>query len=630
VSRRATCPGQATAAASALLALAGLLAAAPPGAAAAPAHPGESLYRARCAACHEGGTYKAPDRLFLAMMGPEAILDSLGGVMAAQAQGLEPGERRALAEYLAGAPLGAARPPAAPECRERDLDMSRPPAQLTWGIDYRNTRFQPAQSGGLTLASARRLELRWAFAYPGAIQARSQPTVAGGSVFVGSQSGRVYALDARTGCVRWTFRASAEVRTPIVISAWRAGDRSARPRAYFGDILARAYALDARSGELLWMRKVDDHAGATITGAPVPVGDVVYVPVSSLEVAMAADPAYACCTFRGSLVALDAATGALRWKRYTIASEARPAGRTRAGTPILAPSGAPIWNSPTVDQRRRLLYAGTGENYASPAGDTSDAIIAFRMDDGAIRWITQATRGDAWNVGCLSELAPDPANCPEENGPDFDFAAPPILVALSDGSEVLVAGQKSGEVLALDPENGAIRWRRRVGRGGVQGGTHFGMAAEGTRVYVPINDMRYPEDTTRYRFSTPPRPGLYALDAASGRELWARPADDVCPPAERHCDPGISAAITAIPGGVIAGHLDGRLRIYAAADGEVVWEFATAREFETVSGARARGGSMSGGGPAVAAGMLYVNSGYGIYEHMPGNVLLAFGPPDAR
>lgn len=179
--------------------------------------------------------------------------------------------------------------------------------------------------------------------------------------------------------------------------------------------------------------------------------------------------------------------------------------------------------------------------------------------------------------------------------------------------------------MGIDAETGVTRWRKKVGRGGVQGGVHFGMATDGTRLFVPINDMIYPEDVTRYKFETEPRPGIFALDPDNGDEIWARPAEEVCPPTNTFCDPGISAAITAIPGAVIAGHLDGRLRIYAANDGDILWEFDTLRKFASVSGESAQGGSMSGGGPAVADGMLYVNSGYGIYMHMPGNVLLAFG-----
>jgi polyvinyl alcohol dehydrogenase (cytochrome) len=589
-------------------------------------HPGEVVYYEHCGECHNGGVYKAPHKMFLAMMAPDAILASMNGIMAEQAAALDKDQKRAVAEYLAGRSLDSvtvSNPP--PVCADGELDLGRPPRQLGWGIDANNSRFQPAASGGLTAESAPRLTLRWAFAYPNAIQARSQPTVAGNAVFVGSQDGTVYALDRETGCVRWRYRASAEVRTPIVISNWDAGDADAEPRAYFGDILARAYALDARTGELRWITKIDDHPNATITGAPVVADARLIVPVSSLEVAVAADPAYACCTFRGSVVALDRVSGRTLWKSYTIQSEPAEAGVTSAGTKILAPSGAPVWNSPLVDRKRGRVYAGTGENYSSPAGGTSDAIIAFDLETGGIIWVNQATSGDAWNVGCLSDYTADPANCPEEDGPDFDFAASVMLVPLPDGSGLLVAGQKSGEVLGIDPDSGKTRWRTRVGRGGVQGGVHFGMATDGDRIYVPINDMAYPEDVTRYKFATGPRPGLFALDPATGRELWAHPADNVCPPDNSFCDPGISAAITAVPGAVIAGHMDGRVRVYGADDGKLLWEFDTRREFDTVSGETANGGSISGGGPAVADGMVYINSGYGIYMHMPGNVLLAFG-----
>jgi polyvinyl alcohol dehydrogenase (cytochrome) len=274
--------------------------------------------------------------------------------------------------------------------------------------------------------------------------------------------------------------------------------------------------------------------------------------------------------------------------------------------------------------KRRRLYAGTGENYSSPAGGTSDAIIAFDMDSGEKIWVNQATEADAWNVACLSQYAPDPANCPEENGPDFDFAASSILVELPDGRDLLVAGQKSGDAMAIAPDSGETVWRKKVGRGGVQGGVHFGIAVEGSIAYIPINDMAYPEDVTRYKFKSPARPGMFALDAETGEIHWENLADDICD-GMQFCNSGISSAVTAIPGAVIAGHLDGRLRIYDASDGAVLWEYDTRQSFETISGEIAQGGSMSGGGPAVADGMLYVNSGYGIYFHMPGNVLLAFG-----
>ena len=589
-------------------------------------HPGEAPYQENCGSCHDGSVYKAPHRMFLGMMAPDAILASMDdGLMVEQANSLSGPQKRAVAEYIAGRTLDSEiveRPP--PICENKSLDLSQPPLQKGWGVDYKNSRFQPAGSGGLSAADVADLELKWAFAYPNAIRARSQPTVAGDTVFVGSQNGTVYALDAKTGCVRWTYRASAEVRTAVSISSWAEGDENVHPTAYFGDILARAYAIDAQTGEVQWITKVDDHPNATITGAPVVVEDRLYVPVSSLEVVNAVDPAYECCTFRGSLVALDTEDGSIAWKTYSIDEPASDAGVTSAGTKILAPSGAPIWNSPTVDLQRRRLYAGTGENYSSPAGGTSDAIIAFDMDSGEIIWVNQATEGDAWNVACLSQYAQDPANCPEENGPDYDFAASSILLELPGGRDLLVTGQKSGEAMAIDPDTGETVWRNQVGRGGVQGGVLFGMATEGSLVYIPINDMAYPEDVTRYKFKTPARPGMFALDAETGETRWENLADDVCGGLQ-FCNPGIASAVTAIPGAVIAGHLDGRLRIYDAKDGAVLWEYETHQPFETISGETAHGGSMSGGGPIVADGMLYVNSGYGIYFHMPGNVLLAFG-----
>lgn len=325
---------------------------------------GEAVYQAHCGSCHDGGVYKAPHRMFLGMMAPDAILAAMdGGIMAEQARTLSAQQRRAVAEYIAGRSLDSeivARAP--PACDSKSMDLSQPPLQRAWGIDYLNTRFQPAETGGLSAANVQKLQLKWAFAYPNAIRARSQPTVAGGSVFVGSQNGTVYALDAKSGCVRWAYRASAEVRTAISISSWPADEENARPVAYFGDILARAYAVDAQTGELQWITKVDDHPNATITGAPVVVENRLFVPVSSLEVTSAADPKYACCTFRGSLVALDSANGNVVWKMYTIESAASEAGVTSAGTKILAPSGAPIWSSPTVDLKQRHVYVGTGEN----------------------------------------------------------------------------------------------------------------------------------------------------------------------------------------------------------------------------------------------------------------------------
>lgn len=587
------------------------------------AHPGAALYQANCARCHSKPVPRAPDKTFLEMLPGDTILATLtDGVMQPMAAALTPDERRQVAEYLAGATGSRQRiAPLACAAGTSAFDYTKPPPFPGWGLDRANTRFVPGAVAQLAAADVPNLQLKWAFAFPGLNRARSQPGVGGGALYVGSADGTVYALDAKTGCVRWHFRAGAEVRTGVTVSPWRTGEQPARVAGYFSDIIARVYAVDLVSGELLWVTKVDDHPTATATAQPVLVDDVVYQAVSSLEEAAAADPAYRCCTFRGSLVALEAASGAVKWKQFTIADAPVSSGVRRNGNEMFAPSGAPVWNSATWDAGRASLYVATGGNYSSPANDTSDAILAFNPRDGALRWSTQVTPGDAWNVACFPFLS-DHANCPDENGPDVDFGSPPILVQGGDDA-MLVAGQKSGDVWGLDPDDGAVKWHVKVGRGGNQGGMNFGMAAEGRTVFVPISDMDDrvlpPQDA---------RPGLYAVDAFTGARKWAVPADDVCAARGEDCDPGISQAVTAMPGVIFAGHLDGRFRAYDSATGNVTWEFDAWREFDTLSGETARGGSFSGAsGPVIVDGMVYASSGYGIYFHMAGNVLLAFGLP---
>ncbi len=585
--------------------------------------PGAALYKDNCAACHQGAVYKAPHRTWLEMMTPGMLYTAMtDGMMQTQAAHLNPQERRDIAEYLTRQKLDlTAKEPEPPRCtgKAAAFDLSRPPAPVGWGHD--TSRFVPASTAGLTAAEVPTLRLKWAFAFPNTLRARSQPAIGMGAVFVGSKDGTVYAFDLDSGCVRWTYRAGAEVRTAIVLESWPAGRTPpAHPRLYFGDVLARAYALDATTGQEIWARKVDDHSNATITGSPALHGNRLYVPVSSLEVTAAADPAYACCTFRGAVAALDTETGETVWKSHTIPDEPAEKGRTAAGTPILGPSGAPVWNSPAVDAARGLIYVGSGENYSTPADGNSDSVMAFDLQTGQRRWHTQTTARDAWNVACMMG---DNPNCPVEHGPDLDYAASPILIRLADGRQIIAGGQKSGAVHGFDPDTGRLRWSLKLGRGGVQGGVHFGMAAEGQRLYVPLYDMENARDGKKV--TEPARPGLYAVDAANGQLLWSHPAQDVCGGRE-FCDPGITAAITAMPGVVFAGHSDGWVRAYDGATGNIVWSFDTTRPVMGVNGAEAKGGSMSGPGPAIGDGHVVLNSGYGLYFKMPGNALLVFAP----
>ena len=586
--------------------------------------PGAALYAERCAACHNGSVPKAPHMIWLEMMRPQAIVRALeAGLMSAQGVTLSAEQKRHVAEYITREP--ADRDPrataAAPACSSSaaQFALSRPPAAVGWGHD--TARFVPASVAGIAARDASRLTLKWAYAYPGALRARSQPAVGMGAVFVGSQDGSVYAFDLATGCQRWRFQAAAEVRTAIVLSSWQGADAPKVPLAYFGDIVARLYAVNALTGELIWSRKADEHPSATLTGTPALSGDRLFVPVSSLEVIPAADPKYECCTFRGKILAVKAQTGETVWEHFSIPQPPQEAGRTAIGTRVLAPSGAPIWSSPAIDRRRNLIYFGTGENYSSPADGNSDSIMAIDMTSGERRWQRQSTANDAWNVACM--MANNP-NCPPERGPDFDHGASMILADVGNGRQVLLAGHKDGSVFGLDPDNsGKLLWVARVGRGSIQGGVHFGMAAEGSRLYAPINDMN---DTGNGDVLDPAKaqPGLHAIDAATGKVLWSHLQKNVCPEGLRFCDPGISSAITATPGAVFAGHLDGWVRGYDGATGKVLWEFDTKPKIRTTNGLMASGGSMSGAGPAVADGHLIVNSGYGLYSHSPGNLLLVF------
>lgn len=582
--------------------------------------PGAQVYRGLCVNCHEGQVPKAPHKMFLQMMSADVILGALtNGVMREQGATLTPQKRREVAEYLAGAPLNGDKPKQAPPrctAAAAAFNVAQPPVPIGWGYD--NARFIPADIAGMTRDEVPKLKLQWAFEFPGAIRGRSQPVIAYGAVYVGSQDGTVYALDLRSGCVRWTYRSTAEVRTAMVLET----GSSRTTRLFFGDVIARIHAVDAKTGKVLWVTKIDDHPNATITGTPTLHADTLYAPVSSLEVTTAADPKYECCKFRGAVVALNITNGAMKWKAYTITEKPHPVRTTPLGTRIFAPSGAPVWNSPTIDERRGVLYVGSGENYSSPANDRSDAVLAFRLEDGKLLWSQQMLAGDAWNVACMMQNNP---NCPPENGPDVDVASGTILHELPGGKEVLLAGQKNGFVYGLDPDaRGRILWKTRVGRGGIQGGVHFGMALENERLFVPISDMANGHDGRTY--DSPPRPGLYALDPADGKLLWSAPAADTCNK-RPFCDPGISAPVTAIPGAIFAGHMDGVLRAYDSNTGKVIWSYDSAHDVKTVSGATAHGGSFGGAGAAIRDGYLVINSGYGLYFHMPGNVLLVFAAP---
>ncbi len=576
------------------------------------------LYVKHCSGCHDSGTVeRAPGRDALRAFAPESILGALsGGKMTAQGSVLTDDQKRTMAVYLSGRPFGD---PAAGEARNMPNRCgARPPARPRtgadwngWGGDPGNSRFQA--SPGITAADVPRLKLKWAFGFPRTASAYGQPAIVDGRVYAGSDSGYVYALDAETGCVYWSFQARSGVRTAMSVGPLKSG--SHRRAVYFGDASANVYALDADTGERLWSDHPETHALARITGTPALHDGRLYVPMSSGEESAGGLPNYQCCTFRGSVIAYDAVTGKRVWTGYTIPEPPAPTKKTSTGTQLFGPSGAAIWSAVTVDPKRKLLYVATGDGYSAPAEGSSDAVIAFDLKTGQRAWVRQVLKGDVWLTGCVQQTNPKSETCPPDMGPDFDFGANPVLRRMANGKDVLIAGQKSGIAWGFDPDKrGEIVWQQRVGRGSSTGGVQFGPAADNDQGYFATSDQ----------FLNKEAGGLTAVSLATGAMVWSvKPG---CPPSGP-CAPAQSAAVTVIPGVVFSGTLDGMMRAYATKDGALLWEYNSVRDYKTVNGVEGRGGMLNGPGPVVANGMFFMNSGYAaIGGNAPGNVLLAFEP----
>ncbi|WP_394998371.1 PQQ-binding-like beta-propeller repeat protein [Sphingomonas sp.] len=582
---------------------------------------GEGVYQTVCSGCHNVGINRAPQRFILEQMTPESIYRALvSGVMKQQAAGLSTVEKRNVAQYLTKRKFGEGAAITLPRmCKGKAalFDRSEPPVFANWGLNPASTHSIPTAVAGLDRRNVSKLKLKWALAFPNALRARSQPALAGGAIYVGSHDGTVFALDRETGCTRWTFNASAEVRTGLVVSPWKAGDAKAVPMVYFGDLVGNTYAVNAVTGKQVWRKAMDTHPSTTMTGTPTLYRGRLYVPVSSLEEGATGEINYPCCTFRGSIVAVDGRTGKERWRTYLV-GEALARSQNGAGVNKFGPSGVPIWSSPAIDVKRQQLYVATGDNYSSPATAMSDAVVAIGLQTGKIKWSYQAFVNDAWNGSC-DELVK--LNCPDENGPDFDFGAGVVLAKASDGQDIVLAGAKSGVAYGIDPDTGTLKWKQKVGRGGVNGGIHFGLAAVDGTVFIPVSDV--PDGKT---YAEPANPGIYALDIGTGEYRWRAPSSNNLCRGRTACYPGYSGAITATPELIVGGANDGFLRIYDALNGKPLWEVDTARDFKTVNGTIGRGGSMGGGtAPLAYRGLLIMNSGYGFAGKMPGNVLLVYG-----
>jgi polyvinyl alcohol dehydrogenase (cytochrome) len=572
---------------------------------------GAALYQARCSACHDNSSAeeRAPKREQIATRKPEAIVAAMfDGAMIAQASGLTLEEGRAIARFITGKEFSAVSDVSLGKCEAPGKKLSLAAGDWNgWGVEADNSRYQAKP--GLSAADVPRLKVKWAFGFPGDSRAFAQPAVVGGRVFVGSAGGKVFSLDASTGCTYWSFKADGAVRTAITIARSKTAGRYI---AYFGDLRGNAYALDASSGALIWKVNVDNHPYARVTGSPIFYEGRLLVPMASFEEASGIAPAYECCTFRGSLASLDAETGRQLWKSYTVLDPPKAFKKNKNGGQMYGPAGAGVWSAPTIDAKRKLVYVATGDSFTDVELNTSDAILAFRIDNGSLVWVSQVTAHDNFIVACPNKSP----NCPEILGPDYDFGSAPILRTIAGGKQIIVAAQKSGVVWGLDPDNrGKVRWNTKIGAGSVQGGIEWGHSADGENTYAAVSDVSAGADA---------QPGISALKLATGEKIWSTPAPKVACARQPACSPAQSAAVSVIPGAVFSGALNGHFRAYSTKTGEIIWDFDTARPFDTVNKVPGKGGSINGAGPAIANGMVFTNSGYGSGRQMDGNVLLAF------
>jgi polyvinyl alcohol dehydrogenase (cytochrome) len=584
---------------------------------------GAQLYAKYCASCHDQVGARIPSHQALTKMSPARILRTLDfGLMMSIAYPMRRDEREAVSRFLGTGTDDSAPPPGAFCKVDRPIvsGASRD-AWTGWAPSQANTRFQAADGAGITNRNISRLQLRWAFGFAGDVIAFAAPTVLNGTLFVGSAGGVVQALDARSGCLYWRYQASGPVRTAMTVAA-----EGGRHTLVFSDQNGLVYAIDARTGTEHWKKRIEDHEATRLTGSIAVHDGVAFVPAASWEETRSIDPGYPCCTFRGSVTAVRVRDGSVVWKTYLVDVPNRT-GQTAVGTATFGPSGAGVWSTPTIDQPRGVLYITSGDNYSHPATVTSDAILALDLKTGAIAWSQQTTPNDVYNSSCGTRGA----NCPEDAGPDFDYGSSAMLVRAANGRDVLIAGQKSGVVYALDPANkGRLLWQARVGKGGTNGGVQWGMASDGRNVYASVSDV------VRVGRVTGPTPigdaqldpeqggGLTALNIADGSRVWFA-ASRPCDPPRPGCSPAQPGAVTAVPGLVFSGSMDGHIRAFSTADGTLLWDVDTQKEYSTVNGVAAKGGSLDGAGPVVVGGMMFVNSGYPRFGGAAGNVLLAFG-----
>jgi polyvinyl alcohol dehydrogenase (cytochrome) len=590
------------------------------------AHPGKAIYEKSCGACHNNPeSTRAPALASLRMMNRSTVEYAITiGYMRTQAKSLTPVERGQMMDWLAlGQPDNSAWVSKA-KCKGgvARIEASARPVASTFGLDNRNTRMATAAQSGIRTQDFANLELAWSVAFPQTPSMRSQPVVAGNTIFVvASDAGRMYALDTASGCAKWAYESPVPLRSSLTYAEISKN----KPVIVAGDATGFVVAVDAVTGKQVWRADVRLHESNRITGAPVVYKGKVFAPLSATEINHAVDETYECCKAQGAVVAISLKDGKKLWVGRTM-PEATKTRLSRVGTQMWGPSGAPIWNTPAIDEKRNLVYVGTGEQNSLPFVDTTDAIVAFDIDTGERKWTFQATARDLWHYAC--PRGPNCEGADQGITVDHDFGGSVVIAKRPDGRDILISGQKSGAIWALDPDNnGKLVWTNRLSRGGANGGVHWGIATDGKRIFAPMNDNAQP---------TPELPlsgvALHALDIETGKVLWTKKGEGDCSSDRKTryaaCATrfGFSPAPLVVDGAVIQGSVDGILRVYDAATGAELWRYDTMRKFDTVNGVPGNGGAIDSSPYVAANGMLFVVSGYARFGEAPGNVLLAFKP----
>lgn len=603
---------------------------------------GKAVYDRACASCHDNpGTTRAAALSALRQMSAQQLRLSLGegGVMAPMAASLTADDLTRLVGWLTAGQTQAGEWTDALMCPAdgRTVNVAAPVAKNGFGAGADGARRLSAAAAGLRTKDLANLEVAWAIGVPQAPVMGAGVSVMGDTGFV-SLGLRMVALDLGRGCAKWVYKAAGSRNTPAI------GEMGGRRVIGFATQRGEVHVLDAATGALVWKAdgRPSNGIGAVRGGVVFHDGKVI-VPISASGVAAGQNPKFECCVGHGAVVALSAADGARLWE-YNTMPDAQYNGQVNAqGVKQRGPSGAPIWSVPLIDAKRNRVIVTTGENTSHPATDTSDAVIAIDLATGRQVWSFQGLAADVWNMAC-DPVTPSAAqggptgpgrtngpNCPYlfgGEGRDFDFGAGAVLAKGKGGKDVILAGQKSGDVWALDAETGKLLWNRKIGSGTALGGVHWGIASDGRRVFAPINDTE--------RLLAPAgleaKPGVYAFDIRTGKPVWSHAAKPDCA-GERgklisNCEVqyGFSAAPLVVDGALIAAQLTGKVTVFDAKSGKVLAEIDTLGPIGTVNGVPGKGGAVDSHGVSAGAGMVFIASGYGAFDQTPGNVLIALRP----